>query len=58
VTQVGLQWQNLNQNYRATALEQNYTGGNNGYIAYPTDPYMPSAMNGSQEFLFTINQKI
>jgi hypothetical protein len=57
-TQIGLQWQNLNQNYRPTALEQNYTGGNNGFINYPTDPYMASAMNGSQEFLFTVVQKI
>lgn len=60
VTQVGLQWQNLNQNYRPTALEQNFTwpSGNNGYINYGHDPYMASAMNGSQEFLFTVVQKI
>ena len=61
LTTVGLQWQNLNRDYRPTALEQNFTffsGGNNGYLNYGTDPYMASAMNGSEEFLFTVVQKI
>lgn len=60
LTTVGLQWQNLNRDYRPTALEQNFTwpSGNNGYLNYGTDPYMPSAMNGSEEFLFTLVQKI
>lgn len=61
LTTVGLQWQNLNRDYRPTALEQNFTffsGGNNGYLNYGTDPYFPSAINGSEEFLFTVVQKI
>jgi Carboxypeptidase regulatory-like domain len=60
LTTVGLQWQNLNRDYRPTALEQNFTwpSGNNGYLNYGTDPYFPSAINGSEEFLFTLVQKI
>lgn len=61
VTTLGVQWQNLNQNYRPTALEQNpfvAAGGFNGIINYGPAPYIPSSINGSQEFLFTIIQKI
>lgn len=60
LTTVGVQMQNLNRDYRPTALEQNFTwpSGNNGYLNYGSDPYMASAMNGSEEFLFTVVQKI
>jgi hypothetical protein len=60
LTTVGVQIENINRDYRPTALEQNFTwpSGNNGYLNYGTDPYMASAMNGSEEFLFTVVQKI
>jgi len=60
LTTVGVQIENLNRDYRPTALEQNFTwpSGNNGYLNYGTDPYFASAMNGSEEFLFTVVQKI
>jgi carboxypeptidase family protein len=61
VTTLGIQWQNLNHNYRPLALEQNpffSSGGFNGIINYGPSPYIPSSMNGSQEFLFTLIQKI
>lgn len=66
---VGVQMQNLNRNYKATALEQNpyfpaansadgVTPGFNGFYSYGNAPYVPAAINGSQEFLFTLNAKI
>jgi hypothetical protein len=60
ITQVGIQWENLNQNYRPIALEQNpyYPSGFNGFFNYGTAPYIPASINNSQEFLFTITQKI
>jgi len=61
LTNVGIQWENLNQNYRPLALEQNPyfgSGGFNGLIHYGTGPYIPASINNSQEFLLTITQKI
>ncbi len=67
--QVGVQMQNLFRNYRATALEQNpyfpaansvdgVTPGFNGFYSYGNSPYVPAAISGTQEFLFTLTEKI
>jgi hypothetical protein len=63
LTTVGVQIQNLNQNYRPTQLAQNPayapgTNGFNGILNYGPDYYIPVAINGSQEFVFTWIQKI
>lgn len=60
LTNVGLQIQNLNRNYKSTYLETNpfYPGGFNGFFSYGPDLYIPGAINGSQEFLLTVTQKI
>jgi hypothetical protein len=60
LTTVGMQWQNLNQNYRAIALEQNpyFPTGFNGFFSYGTSPYIPASINTAQEFLFSVTQKI
>ena len=63
--QVGVQMQNLNHEYNPTALEQNPyfpsgpfgVTGFNGFYNYGSTPYMPSAINSSQEFLFTVTTK-
>ena len=56
-TNVGLQIQNLNRNYRPTALESNPFDGD-PFVNYGPDPYIPSAINNSEEFLLTVTQKI
>ena len=64
-TTVGLQWENLNRAYGALALTQNPyfpsspygAPGFNGYFNYGAAPYVPAAINNSEEFLFTITQK-
>jgi|GEM_PF-5090020 len=30
----------------------------NGFYSYGNSPYVPAAINGTQEFLFTLTQKI
>ena len=56
-TSVGLQMQNLNRNYRPIGLESNPFDGD-PFVNYGPDPYIPSAVNNSEEFLLTITQKI
>ena len=56
-TNVGLQIENLNRNYRPYALESNPFDGD-PFVNYGPNQYIPSAINGSEEFLFTVTQKI
>ena len=57
LTNIGVQIQNLNRNYRPVFLESN-PFNSNPFVNYGPDPYIPGAIPGSQEFLLTITQKI
>jgi len=67
-TQVGIQIQNLNRDYRPTTMEQNpyfpassaidgVTPGFNGFYSYGNTPYIAGSVNGSEEFLVTLTTK-
>ena len=57
MTNVGLQIENLNRNYRPIGLESNPFDGN-PFVDFGPDQYIPSSINGSEEFLFSVTQKI
>jgi hypothetical protein len=65
-THVGVQWQNITHNDRALAMTKNPyiptspygPPGFNGVMNYGTSPYIPAAINTSEEFILTISQRL
>ena len=65
-TTLGLQWQNVGRDYHPLALVQNpYVPnspygrpGFNGVLDYGSAPYIPGAIDSSEEFEFTVTQRL